>query len=146
MQQFLVASEQDWPAAWQWLRSIRDLPTTERDSSLRVLALEGDLGAGKTSFAKAILAACGYDGEVTSPTFSLVQQYPCELGTVSHFDLYRLDSVDEVLDLGFEEYLDTSAFCLVEWPEVARELLLPSETCWVRVEHSPEGGRLLLAL
>jgi len=135
---FVVLKESDWPAAWDWLS-----PKLDQRS---VLALEGNLGAGKTSFAKAILAAHGFSGPVTSPTFSLVQQYPTAQGTVTHLDLYRLTSVDEVLDLGFEEYLDQSYLTLVEWPQLAADLLLPDDTYWLRIEHRPQDGRLLLAL
>lgn len=135
---FDVAREAFWPAAWAWL--------SPKLRGRTALALEGDLGAGKTSFAKAILRDLGCGEAVTSPTFSLVQQYPTPAGTVSHFDLYRLADVDEVLDLGFEEYLGASALTLVEWPRIAEALLPVEEACWVRIEHRAGGGRRLLVL
>src|SRR3954469_15574756 len=71
-----------------------------------VFALDGDLGAGKTHFVKGFVAALGYDDEVTSPTFTLVHEYPCRRCPVFHFDFYRLESAEEVLALDFEGYLD----------------------------------------
>ncbi|QQS11230.1 MAG: tRNA (adenosine(37)-N6)-threonylcarbamoyltransferase complex ATPase subunit type 1 TsaE [Rhodospirillales bacterium] len=89
-----------------------------------VVALRGDLGAGKTELARAILRAAAGDPEliVPSPTFTLVETYDTHLGPVTHFDLYRLDAPDELRELGFEEALADGA-CLVEWPERAGGLL-----------------------
>lgn len=88
-----------------------------------VIALWGDLGAGKTRFARAFIGALAGDSEeVPSPTFTLVQSYDTPAGTVWHFDLYRLDSPDEVLELGFEEAL-TDGIALIEWPDRLGALL-----------------------
>lgn len=109
-----------------------------------MLALEGDLGAGKTTFVKTIAAALGADpAEVTSPTFSLVQEYPTPEGPLYHFDLYRLESVDEVLALDFEGYLDAAHFAVVEWPGVARDLLGDEVAAWARIDTPVGGGRHL---
>ena len=131
-----VPSEADWPRAWTWLEP--------RLTGRRAVALEGDLGAGKTTFVKTIAAALGADGGgVTSPTFSIVQEYPTPAGPLYHFDLYRLDTLDEVLALDFEGYLDDARLAVVEWPGVARELLPPDLALWARIELSAAGGRQL---
>jgi len=89
-----------------------------------VVALHGDLGAGKTELARAIIRAATGDGAliVPSPTFTLAETYDTSLGPVWHFDLYRLDSPEQVWELGFEEAL-TSGISLIEWPERIGALL-----------------------
>jgi tRNA threonylcarbamoyl adenosine modification protein YjeE len=96
------------------------------------VALWGDLGAGKTTLARAILAALGVTGEVPSPTFTLVQTYETPRLAVSHYDLYRLKLAREMEELGLDEALDTGAV-LVEWPERAPEALPPETTLHVRL-------------
>lgn len=90
----------------------------------KLILFQGDLGSGKTTLIKNICNFLNVKQEVTSPTFSLVNQYQTETGEkVFHFDLYRLESLDEVLDIGFEEYLDSGNWCLIEWPEIVDELI-----------------------
>lgn len=133
---FTVADEGAWAGAWHWL--------APRFAGRRTLALVGDLGAGKTTFARAIARALGYAGEVTSPTFSLVQEYATPAGPLVHFDLYRLGSVEEVLDLDFEGYLDGAHLAVVEWPGVARALLPRTEALWVQITTPAAGGQRTL--
>ena len=89
--------------------------------------LHGDLGAGKTALARALIHAAGYHGTVKSPTYTLVEPYPVVLHgqklTILHFDLYRMISAEEFLDAGFREEFNTSNICLVEWPEKADAIL-----------------------
>lgn len=108
------------------------------------LALSGDLGAGKSSLARALLRAMADDAEldVPSPTFTLVQSYELRI-PVSHFDLYRLGDAAELAELGFDEALQTG-ICLVEWPEMA-ESELPKERIDLKLEHEGEGRRAIIA-
>jgi tRNA threonylcarbamoyladenosine biosynthesis protein TsaE len=87
-----------------------------------VVCLEGDLGAGKTTFTQGLAAAMGVSGRVTSPTFCIVQEHAGERLLV-HMDLYRLSGEDDVLDLGWEDYLSRGAIVVVEWPERAGSLV-----------------------
>lgn len=87
-----------------------------------VVSLSGDLGAGKTVFVQGVCTALGYTGRVTSPTFTLVHEYDARYPIV-HLDIYRLDSYQEVLDLGFEELVDPNSIVLVEWGEAVSPLL-----------------------
>lgn len=87
---------------------------------IKVWTLTGNLGSGKTTLTKAILSKMGISDLVQSPTFSYVNIYDQK---IFHFDCYRLKSLEEALDFGIEEYLDSGKLCLVEWPEVIEELL-----------------------
>jgi ATPase, YjeE family len=87
-----------------------------------LLALRGDLGAGKTAFVRGLAAGLGYHGRVTSPTFTIVNEYEGTL-PLFHFDLYRLGSEDELYDIGFDEYLARCGVCAVEWSERAPEIM-----------------------
>lgn len=89
-----------------------------------ILLLEAPMGAGKTTLIKALCSELGVLQAVSSPTFSLVNSYQDSEGkTLYHFDLYRLNSLEEALDIGIEEYLDSGARCMIEWPERIRPLL-----------------------
>jgi tRNA threonylcarbamoyl adenosine modification protein YjeE len=103
------------------------------------VALEGDLGAGKTTLARAILHAMGVLENVPSPTFTLVQTYETGRFPVRHFDLYRIETPAELDELGFDEALDEGA-ALIEWPERARERL-PERTLHVALSVEGDGSR-----
>ena len=83
-----------------------------------ILLLKGNLGAGKTTFTKYLLQSLGSNDEVSSPTYSIVNEYNSPKGTIFHFDLYRLKNADEVEDIGIHEYLDHAFLSIIEWPEV----------------------------
>lgn len=83
-----------------------------------ILLLKGNLGAGKTTFSQVLLKELGSQDEVSSPTYSIVNEYDTPKGKVFHFDLYRLKSVDEAYDFGIEEYLDNCFLSIIEWPEI----------------------------
>lgn len=111
-----------------------------------VITLEGELGSGKTTLARAICSGIGVTdlGAVTSPTFSLIQQYAAPGGTVVHVDLYRLRTRLELEALGWDEIVDTAGVLLIEWPERAAGLL-PRGTISITLQHDPANiGRRLL--
>lgn len=86
-----------------------------------VLTLKGNLGAGKTTFTQYLLKKLGSEDEVNSPTYSIVNEYDTPKGKVFHFDLYRLKNLDEVYDIGIEEYLESAYLSIIEWPEIYSE-------------------------
>ena len=88
-----------------------------------VIALVGDLGSGKTTLTQGIVKGLGYEQEVTSPTFSLVQEYLGGRLEVFHFDFYRVEKEHELLDLGWDDYLDRQGVVIVEWPTLHSDLL-----------------------
>ena len=103
-----------------------------------VVAYRGDLGAGKTAFTRGLARGLGCTGRVTSPTFTVVNEYEGRL-PLFHFDLYRLEGEDALNDVGWEDYLDRGGVCAVEWSERA-EAALPRETVWVSIRRCAESG------
>ncbi|MFN2340325.1 MAG: tRNA (adenosine(37)-N6)-threonylcarbamoyltransferase complex ATPase subunit type 1 TsaE [Halanaerobium sp.] len=97
-----------------------------------LILLKGELGTGKTLITKAAVSALGYQGDVTSPTFNLVQEYQAEVEII-HMDLYRLDRSEELLEIGFEDYLDREALVFIEWPELALPLI-PADFIFINIE------------
>ena len=103
---------------------------------VQVVALDGEMGAGKTTLVKFICSALGVEDEVSSPTFSLVNEYlTTDGGTIYHFDLYRLDTPEEALDFGIEEYLESGKLCLIEWPEKLGSYL-PEDASRIKIEDN----------
>jgi len=100
---------------------------TKQPGSHVNISLEGDLGAGKTTFARYLIQALGHDGKVKSPTYTLCEPYPLTLKdqaiTVHHFDLYRMRDHQELQEAGFAEHFDVPGICLIEWPEKAEGTL-----------------------
>ena len=103
-----------------------------------VLYLSGDLGTGKTTFARAVLHALGHVGRVPSPTFNLVQPYNLSSFQLYHFDLYRFSSPEQWRDAGFDEHLGGDDAAIVEWPELGAGLLPPPDV-WLRLAIGPHG-------
>ncbi|MCJ7757717.1 MAG: tRNA (adenosine(37)-N6)-threonylcarbamoyltransferase complex ATPase subunit type 1 TsaE, partial [Gillisia sp.] len=89
----------------------------------KTLLFYGEMGAGKTTLIKALIKALGSDDVVSSPTFSLVNEYHIDQGKIYHFDFYRIEDETEVLDMGFEDYLDSDSWKLIEWPQKIENLL-----------------------
>lgn len=106
-----------------------------------VYAFYGRMGAGKTTFISAVCSVLGVGDEVASPTFTIVNEYRASDGTpVFHFDFYRIEKLSEVLDIGYEEYLDSGGICLMEWPEKIEELL-PEDALRVSIVEEKDGSR-----
>ena len=102
-----------------------------------VVAYLGDLGAGKTAFTRGLARGLGYAGRVTSPTFTIVNEYEGPV-PLFHFDMYRLGGEEDLFDIGWEDYLDRGGVCAVEWSERA-EAALPRETVWVSIRRCAES-------
>ena len=101
-----------------------------------VVAFEGDLGAGKTAFTRGLARGLGIREAVTSPTYTIVNEYPQGRLPLFHFDMYRLHDADELFDLGWEDYLDRGGVCAVEWSENVREAL--EDPIWVSIRRDPD--------
>ena len=106
-----------------------------------VVLLRGGMGAGKTTLVSRIAALLGAEDTVTSPTFALVNQYEGQQCRIYHFDFYRIDSIEEVFDLGYEEYFYWGDLCLVEWPEKI-EPLIPDDAMVVRITAGDDEQRI----
>ena len=109
----------------------------------KVVAFYGKMGAGKTTFTKAVCEELGCDDTITSPTFAIINEYAAANGDpIYHFDFYRIKNLEEVYDIGYEDYFYSGHLCLIEWPELV-ERLLPEETVRVTITEQPDGSRLL---
>ena len=136
---------EDEAATGRFARALADalqaIPLAEQGFAIH---LSGDLGAGKTTLARALIRALGHTGPVKSPTYSLVEVYVISSLYLYHFDFYRFESPEEFLDAGFGEYFNDDAICLVEWPERAQGCV-PSPDVRLRLHHA-DLGRLVEAL
>jgi tRNA threonylcarbamoyladenosine biosynthesis protein TsaE len=107
-----------------------------------IFAFYGKMGSGKTTFIKALCEELGVEDVVTSPTFAIVNEYrsatTAEL--IYHFDFYRIKKLEEVYDMGYEDYFYSGSLCLIEWPELIEELL-PEDAVKVFIEEQPDGKR-----
>ena len=111
--------------------------------SNRVFAFYGKMGAGKTTFIKALCTELGVDDVITSPTFAIVNEYTAGDGSpIYHFDFYRIKKLDEVYDMGYEDYVYNGGLCLIEWPELI-ESLLPEDAVEVHIAEQPDGTRTI---
>ena len=108
----------------------------------RVFAFYGEMGAGKTTFIKAICEELGVEDVITSPTFAIVNEYPSSDGPIDHFDFYRIKKLEEVYDMGFEDYFYSGALCFIEWPELIEEIL-PDDAVRVSITEQTDGSRLV---
>jgi tRNA threonylcarbamoyladenosine biosynthesis protein TsaE len=130
------------------IKDLNDLPQAaeallDRLAGRRVVAFYGAMGAGKTTLIRAMCEQLGVQDNVSSPTFSIVNEYRTPGGErIFHFDFYRIEQPAEVFDLGYEEYFYSGDRCLVEWPEKI-EGLLPEETARVFIESDGDGSRRL---
>lgn len=112
----------------------------------RIFAIYGNLGAGKTTLVKALCESLGSTDVVKSPTFAIVNEYEGREGSIFHFDFYRIESVEEVYDLGYEEYFDSGHHCFIEWPEMIGGLV-PEDAVTIRIEETgPMSRKIELTL
>ena len=118
-----------------------------------VFAFYGKMGAGKTTFIKALCEELGVEDVITSPTFAIVNEYEVNdnssrytlhssLKKIYHFDFYRIKKIEEVYDMGYEDYFYSGNLCLIEWPELIEDLL-PEEALCVTIEEQSDGSRLI---
>lgn len=109
-----------------------------------VFALYGNMGAGKTTFIKALCQELGVSDVVASPTFAIVNEYRSDATgeLIYHFDFYRIKKLEEVYDMGYEDYFYSGALCFIEWPELVEELL-PEDAVKVSIEEQEDGSRTL---
>ena len=106
-----------------------------------VFALYGEMGSGKTTLIKQLCAVLGVTDTVTSPTFSLVNEYLTEeIGPVFHFDVYRIKKLEEVMDIGYETYFYSGQYVFIEWPEMITELL-PEKYVYIKIRELDDGSR-----
>lgn len=109
-----------------------------------VYAFYGKMGAGKTTFIKAVCEELGVEDVITSPTFAIVNEYRSDTTgeLIYHFDFYRIKKIEEVYDMGYEDYFYSGALCFIEWPELIEELL-PEEAVKVTIEENTDGSRIV---
>ena len=106
----------------------------------RVFAFYGKMGAGKTTFVKAICEELGVEDVITSPTFAIVNEYTTSHSPIYHFDFYRIKKLEEVYDMGYEDYFYSGALCFIEWPELIEDLL-PDDAVKVSIDENADGTR-----
>jgi len=135
------------------IENIREAARTfiEQIGDARVFAFYGKMGAGKTTFVKAICEELGVDDVITSPTFAIVNEYTSPLAThhlpqtIYHFDFYRIKRLEEVYDMGFEDYFYSGALCFIEWPELIEDIL-PEDAVRVNITEQEDGSRLVRSI
>jgi len=112
----------------------------------RVFALYGSMGAGKTTFIKALCRELDSEDNITSPTFALINEYSTHKGQIIyHFDFYRIKKLEEAYDLGYEDYIYSGNYCFIEWPEMIEDLL-PKGIVQVKINETPDGSRVFNAM
>lgn len=131
------------------LNSLSDVPNAATQllnfaAGQRIFLFYGEMGAGKTTLIKSLCGQLGVEGAVTSPTFSIVNEYAGSKATIYHFDFYRLKSQSEALDMGYEEYFYSGAYCFVEWPGQIADLL-PEHYLKINVKAIGESSREIIA-
>lgn len=133
--EYRVANTESLPAAAAWL--------IENAGDKRVFVFQAPMGAGKTTFIKAICTYLQVEDSTSSPTFSIVNEYHSENGPIYHFDFYRLKSEQEAFDLGYEEYFYSGDYCFIEWPEKIPNLI-PEDAAIVKIEVTEDQSRIII--
>lgn len=116
----------------------------ENKGNGKVFAFYGKMGAGKTTFVKAICEALGVEDVITSPTFAIVNEYQSTATDqpIYHFDFYRIKKLEEVFDMGYEDYFYSGSLCFLEWPELIEDIL-PQDVVKVKISEQEDGSRLV---
>lgn len=115
----------------------------------KVFAFYGSMGAGKTTFIKAVCEVLGVEDVITSPTFAIVNEYTSHSplltphSSIFHFDFYRIKKLEEVYDMGYEDYFYSGSLCLIEWPELIEDVL-PEDAVKVTIQEKEDGSRAIL--
>lgn len=130
------------------IENLSDIENVAREflkqtSGTQVYAFYGSMGAGKTTFISALCKVMGVEDEVASPTFTIVNEYRTETGeSIYHFDFYRINNIREVLDIGYEEYMNDGGISFMEWPEKIEEIL-PDDVLKVSIKEAEDGSRVI---
>ena len=113
-------------------------------SAGKVFAFKGEMGAGKTTFIKAVCEALGVTETVNSPSFAIINVYTSDTtgDIIYHFDFFRINSIQEAINIGVEDYFNSGSLCFIEWPEKV-EPLLPDETVWMDIVEQGDGSRVV---
>lgn len=132
----------------EWRFALDELPQVSEQlimhyNSMRLFCFEGNLGAGKTTLIKSICQYLGSNNSVSSPTFSLMNTYEYSNQLIYHFDLYRLNSFEEVIDMGIEEYIYSGEYCFIEWPEKIAKILPPKLAVYCSLNYLSAQQRIL---
>jgi tRNA threonylcarbamoyladenosine biosynthesis protein TsaE len=128
------------------LASIKDAAKefTQRMGNRTVFAFRGKMGAGKTTFIKAVCEELGVSDTINSPSFAIVNEYESDKTgeIIYHFDFYRIHTLQEAINIGAEDYFNSGSLCLIEWAEKV-EPLLPGDTVWVDIAEQDDGSRVI---
>ncbi len=120
--------------------------TLLNSSESKIILFHGSMGVGKTTLIKALVKALGSVDEVQSPTYALVNEYQGNEGSIFHFDLYRMNTIDEAYNIGIEDYLYSDNYCLIEWPEIIESLLPDSFNTVILKENDKQLRKLTLKI
>ena len=128
-------------AAREFIAAFHDI--LSNDKAVKCFAFYAPMGAGKTTFIKAICEELGCEDVITSPTFAIVNEYEvANFQLIYHFDLYRIKKTEELYDIGADDYFYSGNLCFIEWPEMA-ESALPDETIKITITPQPDGSRIV---
>ena len=131
--EFRIKNTEELPAVCQYII---------KSTSKKVILFYGDLGAGKTAMIKEFCKELGSEDIISSPTFSLINHYKTKNNQdIYHFDFYRINSEEEAMDIGFEEYIDSGGYCFIEWPELISKLIF---TDYVKVKIKAEDNSRII--
>lgn len=130
------------------VKNVTELPAVAADilclaEEKKIFLFYGDMGSGKTTFIKEIGCALGVAGELSSPTYSIVNEYKSASGKIYHFDLYRLENINQCLDIGMDEYLYSGHYCFIEWPEIAKALY-PENVVSIHIKTNEDKAREII--